>query len=276
MVSLPFPQGQENSLLRAYAARPSVALRNRIVQRNASLVRQIACRFSRTCTEPYEDLVQVGFLGLIRAVERFDPRLGAAFGSFAGAYIRGEILHYLRDCGHLVQIPRRWQDLQAAARNLQRQLAERLGHQPTDTEVAQALHIAPIEWQTIQWAMRNQSPLSLDAPVQSSLDESLTLAEILPDPRADLAQGQAEDWLVIQTALSALEHETRTVLEGVFLEKRTRRDLARHLGVSPMTITRRLQRALQTLGSQFAREDRQVSGLTGIQAKAGMARQPSR
>ncbi|MFM7577346.1 MAG: sigma factor, partial [Microcystaceae cyanobacterium] len=67
-------------------------------------------RLSRQCAESYEDLEQVGYLGLIRAIARFDPRQGKAFSSFAMPYIRGEILHHLRDKGTVLRIPRRWQE----------------------------------------------------------------------------------------------------------------------------------------------------------------------
>lgn len=242
---------REDCLFRAYAAHPSVVLRNSIVQRNAGLVRQIARCLSRKCTEPYEDLVQIGFLGLIRAVERFDPDQGCAFSSFASPYIRGEMLHFLRDCGHLVRLPRRWQELYRSGQQWHHRLAEQLGHPPSEAELAQALEISPTEWRTICWARQNRSPLSLDLSLQQETGRRLTLAETLPDPQGEQSQQRAENWQVLETALSSLEQETRLVLEGVFLGDRTRRELAHSLGVSPMTISRRIQRGLTALLAQL-------------------------
>ena len=88
--------------------RKQLALRNRLVKLNAGLVRKIAHRVSHQCAEPYEDLEQIGYIGLIRAIERFDPTQGCAFSSFAVPYIRGEMLHFLRDRGSSIKVPRRW------------------------------------------------------------------------------------------------------------------------------------------------------------------------
>ena len=99
------------SLLMNYFQQPSVKVRNQLVLLNAGLVRQIAHRIGRHCAEPYQDLEQIGYLGLIRAIERFNPHQGCAFSSFAVPYIRGEVLHYLRDKSSVMKIPRRWQEL---------------------------------------------------------------------------------------------------------------------------------------------------------------------
>lgn len=98
-------------LLNLYHQNPTIKLRNQLVELHKGLVRKMAHKFSHQCSEPYEDLVQIGYLGLIRAIERFDPNQGYAFSSFAVPYIRGEMLHFLRDRSTLVKIPRRWQEL---------------------------------------------------------------------------------------------------------------------------------------------------------------------
>ncbi|HEY9861867.1 MAG TPA: sigma-70 family RNA polymerase sigma factor, partial [Candidatus Obscuribacterales bacterium] len=96
-------RSQVMELLVAYHQNPSVSLRNQLVRLNAGLVRKIAHQVSHQCAEPYEDLEQIGHLGLIRAIERFNPSQGCAFSSFAVPYIRGEMLHFLRDRGNTVK-----------------------------------------------------------------------------------------------------------------------------------------------------------------------------
>jgi RNA polymerase sigma-B factor len=123
-------------LLREYYKNPGSGIRNQLVELNFGLVRKEAHHWVNQCTESYEDLLQVGSLGLIRAIERFDMSKGNAFSSFAIPYIRGEIQHYLRDKGSPVRIPRRWQALQHQASNITRQLQVELHRQPTDTEVS--------------------------------------------------------------------------------------------------------------------------------------------
>lgn len=116
-------------LLQVYQSNPSYALRNKLVQLNLGLVRKEAHRWLNQCTESYDDLIQVGCLGLIRAIERFDMSKGHAFSSFAVPYIRGEIQHYLRDKSPQVRIPRRWQMLQRQATLVTRELREELRRQ---------------------------------------------------------------------------------------------------------------------------------------------------
>jgi RNA polymerase sigma-B factor len=113
-------------LLMEYKQSPSVAIRNQLVRLNAGLVRKIAHRVSHQCSEPYEDLEQIGYIGLIRAIERFNPSQGCAFSSFAVPYIRGEMLHFLRDRGTAVKIPRRWQDLLKESQRLQLEMLREL------------------------------------------------------------------------------------------------------------------------------------------------------
>ncbi|MEO0410055.1 MAG: sigma-70 family RNA polymerase sigma factor, partial [Cyanobacteria bacterium P01_A01_bin.135] len=110
MATLSSVRTKSIELLMEYYRNPSVKLRNQLVQLNVGLVRKIAHRISHQCAEPYEDLEQIGHIGLIRAIERFDPTQGCAFSSFAVPYIRGEMLHFLRDRGSSVRVPRRWQD----------------------------------------------------------------------------------------------------------------------------------------------------------------------
>jgi uncharacterized protein YjbI with pentapeptide repeats len=102
-------------LLMKYRQSQSVQVRNQLAQLNAGLVRKIAYRISHQCSEPYENLEQIGYLGLIRAIERFDPSQGRTFSSFAVPYIRGEILHFLRDRATAVTIPHYWQDLMTSS-----------------------------------------------------------------------------------------------------------------------------------------------------------------
>ncbi|NJN04770.1 MAG: RNA polymerase sigma factor SigF [Leptolyngbyaceae cyanobacterium SL_1_1] len=234
-------------LLVAYCQNPSTFLRNRIVRLNAGLVRKIAHRVSRQCSEPYEDLEQIGYLGLIRAIERFDPTQGCAFSSFAVPYIRGEMLHYLRDRSMTVKIPRRWQELQKAGQKARTVLVEQLGRQPQDDEIAAQLNISSSEWQQVKLSTRNRSPLSLDATVNRHEDTVLTLGDLLPDAQAQVFQVWEEDREQLQQALNQLEEKTRVAIECVYLKNWSRKEVANQIGVSPMTITRRIQRGLEEL-----------------------------
>jgi RNA polymerase sigma-B factor len=234
-------------LLIAYSRNPSLKLRNQLVQINAGLVRKIAHQVSQQCAEPYEDLQQMGYLGLIRAIERFEPHHGAAFSSFAIPYIRGEMLHYLRDKGSVLRVPRRWQELHAKAKNLRKTLTENLGRLPKEIELAAALGVSLQEWNECQLAVQNRLPLSLDAMISPTTDCSMTVEETLADPRSQLLQKLTEDRLQLQSAMSQLEEKTKAAIEFVFLRDLPRKEAAKRIGISPMTVTRHLQKGIQQL-----------------------------
>ncbi|AFY65319.1 RNA polymerase sigma factor SigF [Geitlerinema sp. PCC 7407] len=239
-------------LLKQYRDSPSPALRNELVQLNLGLVRKEAHHWINQCTENYEDLLQVGSMGLIRAIERFDITKGHAFSSFAIPYIRGEIQHYLRDKGSPVRIPRQWLTIQRQAVWVIRDLQVKLNRLPTDLETAEALEITLDEWQQIKLACQNRSPLSLDAPVSDDDEGTASLGEMLPDSHYRSFQLAQEDQLRLQQALVQLEKRTRDVLEFVFLYDLTQKEAAERLGISAVTVSRRVKRGLQALKQMMA------------------------
>ncbi|TBR60683.1 RNA polymerase sigma factor SigF [Mastigocladus laminosus UU774] len=238
-------------LLQLYHQNPSIELRNKLVKLNTGLVRKLAHKFSHQCHEPYEDLEQIGYFGLIRAIERFDPSQGYAFSSFAVPYIRGEMLHFLRDRGTLLKIPRRWQELYNEGQKVRKELAEILGRPPKDSEIAKQLKVSVQEWQETKLAAQNRMPLSLDATVVNYIDCQITLGEALPCPRSSAQQQQQEERQQLQGAISMLEEKPRMAVELVFLKELSRKDAAKKIGTSPMTVTRYLQKGVQDLMSML-------------------------
>lgn len=236
-------------LLISYYHNPSIELRNQLVELHTGLVRKMAHHFSYQCTEPYEDLEQVGYFGLIRAIERFDPIQGYAFSSFAVPYIRGEILHFLRDRSCVVKIPRRWQELYKEGQKIRKLLALALDRSPTDAEVARELQVSVQEWRDSKLAAQNRITLSLDTTLVQHVDCPITLGEALPDPRSTALQQQEEDRQQLQGAMSQLEEKTRTAVELVFLKELSRKEAAKRIGTSPMTVTRYVQRGKEQLVS---------------------------
>lgn len=236
-------------LLISYYQNPSIELRNQLVKLHTGLVRKMAHQFANQCNEPYEDLEQIGYFGLIRAIERFNPNQGFAFSSFAVPYIRGEILHFLRDRTGVVKIPRRWQELYTEGQKIRRELALALERCPTDAEIARKLKVSPQEWRDSKLAAQNRIILSLDTTVVQQVDCPITLGEALPDPRSTTLQQQEEERQQLQGAMSQLEEKTRTAVELVFLKELSRKEAAKRIGTSPMTVTRYLQRGKEQLVS---------------------------
>lgn len=247
-----YPRSESLELLRQYQQFPSKDVRNRIVQLNIGLVRKEVHHWVNQCTESYEDLLQVGCIGLIRAIERFDLSKGHAFSSFAIPYIRGEIQHYLRDKSPSVRVPRQWLTLQRQSLKVIQQLHVELKRPPTDAEVAEVLRISVAEWNEVKLANRNRSLLSLDAPIQDEEEGTTCLGELVPDSRYRSFQLAQEDQIRLQQALAKLEDGTRKVLEFVFLYDLTQKETAERLGISSVTVSRRVKKGLSSLQKLMA------------------------
>jgi RNA polymerase sigma-B factor len=234
-------------LLREYQQSRSEKVRNQVVQLNFGLVRKEAYYWINQCNESYEDLLQVGSIGLIRAIEKFELSKGNAFSSYAMPYIRGEIQHYLRDKGVTIKIPRRWLALQQQAVGLSRSLQEQYNRPPTNRELAVALKISLSEWQEIKLAWINRAPLSLDVTIQDDEEGSTCLGELVPDSNYRSFQLAQEDQIRLQQALIQLEKRTREVVECVFLYDLTQKQVAEHLGISVVTVSRQVKKGLNLL-----------------------------
>ncbi|MGK7878456.1 MAG: RNA polymerase sigma factor SigF [Xenococcaceae cyanobacterium] len=232
----------------------STDLRNQIMQLNLGLVKKEAHHWANQCNESYEDLLQVGCLGLIRAIERFDFKKGHAFSSFAIHYIRGEIRHYLRDKSCSVRIPRRWLELGRQAVGIIPNLREQLKRQPTDSEIAQGLEISVKEWQEIKLAYQNREPLSLDALVRDEEEGKTSLGELVVDPRYRSFRLAQEDRIRLQQALAKLEERTRHVLEFVFLHDLTQKEAAERLDISVVTVSRHVKKGIELLKKSIGKE----------------------
>lgn len=234
-------------LLQAFQENPSSELRNHLVRINLGLVRKEAHRWVSYSTESFEDLVQVGSMGLMRAIERFDVTKGHAFSSFAMPYIRGEIQHYLRDKSPQLRIPRRWQALQRQGVEVAQQLRQQLHRQPTESEIATALEVSLVDWQEAKLAFHNRSPVSLDAPVSDDDTAGSCLGDVVPDQRYRSFQLAQEDRIRLQQALQTLEQRTRQVLEFVFFHDLTQKETAELLGLSAVTVSRQVKKGLSSL-----------------------------
>lgn len=233
-------------LLKQYRKAPSPYLRDRIVRLNIGLVKKEVHFWADRHSELYDDLLQVGALGLIGAVDRFELNRGYAFSSFAVRYIRGEIQHYLRDKSSSVRIPRRWMDLQQQSVRVMQKLRNTLQREPSAQEVANDLGITLHEWQEAKLACQNRAPLSLDAPIRSEEEDAASIGDLVADPKSNMHLQQDEKFRLHQ-ALSLLEQRTREIVEFVFIEDMPQRDVAKMLGVSAVTISRQIKKGLSTL-----------------------------
>lgn len=255
-----------------------VRRRNALVQAHLPLVRSVVARFGPQPTLPFDDLMQVGSLGLIRAVEAFDPGRSVSFSSFAVPYIRGALLHELRDRQPLVRLPRSLWDLRQRAARLQEE-RRREGLTPLAPDaLAAALGCGGDQLRELEGLRDAALPRSLDAPLPSARGEGSgggCLLDSLADPRSlapapeepgsgGLAQGQAEGqeaaertWL--RQRLAALDPQRRTLLEGRLRLGCTWVELGHQLGIHPRMAQRRCDATLAEL-QEAARRWRQSGG----------------
>lgn len=238
---------QTLQLLLTYQESGDIALRNKIVNLNIGLVRKEAHHWTKQCTESFDDLLQVGSIGLLRAIERFTPERGNAFSSFASPYIRGEIQHYLRDKSSTVRIPRRILQLRRQSSKFIREFRQDHRRQPEPAEIAKHLEISVAEWQDVILAYQNRDPISLDLSITSDNNDSSCLGDLVPDPEYKSFQLAFEDQIRLQQSLSQLEDKTRKVIEFVFLQDLTQKEAAEIMGISVITVSRRVKKGLESL-----------------------------
>jgi RNA polymerase sigma-B factor len=227
---------------------PSHALlRNRRVEQYRAVVRPLALHYARCSRESFEDLLQVGLMGLIRASELYSEDRRTPFEAFARPHIRGAILHYLRDAAPLVRLPRRQAELQERFNRLSRHpgLLEDPGR--TITLMSRTLGISPEEWRRLEVQRLLARPANLDDP---------HLAEAVAASTACEPCGQEEHGPSVAMMLALLEPRQQLVVRQVVLAGWSYRRLGRQMEVSPMTVKRLLHKGLEQL-----RRELEVRGL---------------
>ncbi len=218
--------------------------RNELVARYLPLARKLARRYAQS-TEPYEDLVQVASLGLVKALERFDPDRGFAFSSFAVPTIVGELKRYFRDTAWAIHVDRGAQERTRKILDAQQELSTRSGRVPTVVELAQYLELSQEDVLDGLQTAEAYGTVSLDAPVSGEDGEDSSRMEMLgsEDDRLRLVDDQAT---VFAAARCLSDHE-REVLYLRFGEDLTQSEIAERVGVSQMQVSRLLRRALARL-----------------------------
>jgi len=220
--------------------------RNEIVERALPIADNIARRF-RNRGESEEDLSQVARLGLIKAVDRFDPTSEAGFLAFAVPTITGEVRRYFRDHGWALKVPRRMKELSMELTAARAELSQQLNRAPTATELAEHLDMNREDVVEGLVAANSYSTDSFDTPSRS--DDGLSLSDRVGDLDANL--GHVEDVATVRPLLEALPERDRVILQMRFFDNMTQTQIAEHIGVSQMQVSRLLARALATLRGQM-------------------------
>ena len=224
-------------------------LREQVIDQYLPLARKLARRFHRGA-EPLEDLVQVASVGLLKAVDRFDPDAGNAFSSFAIPTITGELRRHFRDTTWSVHVPRGTQEAALRIKAVTDQLYHRHGRAPTVAEIAAETGLELEEVVDAMQARGAQEVASLDQPLAAGEEGDLCLLDVLGD--SDDALELAEDRTAVRAYLRALPERERQVLYLRFVHELTQTQIAARLGCSQMQVSRLLRRAIDSVGAAVA------------------------
>jgi len=219
--------------------------RNTLIEMNISLVRYAASRFRSRNPEEMEDIVQVGVIGLIKAIDRFELSREVEFTSFSIPYIVGEIKRFFRDTTWAVHVPRRLQEARVQLARATEELSSRLGRTPTVAELAQLMNLDEEEVIEARLASNGYRSSSLDAAINNSEDGEAALSDFIGTE--DGALELVENFHALAPLIADLDERSRMILHWRFVEEETQAQIGERLGVSQMHVSRLLSRTLAQL-----------------------------
>lgn len=246
------PQHDPEELVARYVAYPRPELKDLIMVQFAGLVERTARKFSGV--EPYEDLVQVGFIGLLNALSKFDPTAGVRFNTYATYLVAGEIKHYLRDRAQTIRQPAWLQELRHKVNKTGGMLQQSLGRTPTEREIADEIGVsesAVVEVYQTQELMRVASldqPTGTDDDGMSEIDR-IDAGDFCPE------QLSVEDRLLLESAMKQLRDLERQVLVLFHFESKSQTEIAAMLGISCNYVSHILRQSLAKLRRILSNEE---------------------
>ncbi|MFD5818412.1 RNA polymerase sigma factor SigF [Streptomyces sp. NPDC127038] len=219
--------------------------RNTLIEMNITLVQFAASRFRSRGQDEMEDIVQVGTIGLIKAIDRFELTREVEFTSFAVPYIVGEIKRFFRDTTWAVHVPRRLQEARVALAKATEELRSRLGRMPTTRELSELMSLSERDVIEARKAANGYTSTSLDATITSSEDGEAALADFIGID--DTSLELVEDFNALAPMIAQLDDRERRIIHMRFVDELTQAQIGEHLGVSQMHVSRLLNRTLANL-----------------------------
>jgi len=244
-------QTEDKQLLRRYHQEGDLQARGQLIERYMSLVRSLARRYAYR-GEQLDDLVQIGAIGLIKAIDRFDLERGVELTTYATPNIIGEIKRHFRDKGWSVRVPRGLQELNVQISKLVEQLTVQLGRSPTIPELAEA---AGVEEEAVLEALesgRAYSSVSLSPGGGSDEDGELDPLESLGSEEHEYEI--SEDRAVLAPGFKVLDERERQILHLRFFRGMTQSQIAEQVGISQMHVSRLIRRSLEKIREEIAEE----------------------
>ncbi|MFI0419065.1 SigB/SigF/SigG family RNA polymerase sigma factor [Spongiactinospora sp. 9N601] len=225
-----------------------VRIRERVVELHEGLVTEVTRRY-RYRGEPMEDLRQAAYVGLMKAVNGFDPELGHEFRGYAMITMMGEVKRHFRDRTWAIKVPRVYQERRLEINKITAELTQALGRSPTVAELAERMRISEEEVLLALEASGAYSALSLDAPV-SGAEDAADLGDFLPDQ--DRSLDTLVDRHAVKPLINALPERERTILLMRFYGNMTQAEIAAEFGISQMHVSRILRAVLTRLRAKLS------------------------
>lgn len=230
-------------------------LQNLIVVAAMPFVKKIACGLARRSTDPVDDLIQVGSVGLIKAIDLYNPEVGTKFKTYATYLITGEIRHYLRDKASMIKAPREIQELAFRINTVIKHLTED-GVEPTSEQVAEVMSLPVHKVNDIIEVDRRKSTISLDQTYTFDDDDTMSLADKIPSGDYQEFLDSYEEKIMLSNAISRLRPKMKEVLELSYYEDLNQREISEKLNISQMQVSRRLKQALEEMYKIITKESR--------------------
>lgn len=222
-------------------------LQNIIVIAAMPLVKKIARGLARRNTDPVEDIIQVGSVGLIKAINLYNPEVSENFKTYATYLITGEIRHYLRDKASMIKAPREIHELAYRVNQLIEKLKADSGNIPTELELALELDTSVGKIKEVIDVERRKTTVSLDQLISVGDDDYQSLGEKIADDKYTSHSSFQEDKILIADAVNNLDEKLREVIKMNYFEDMSQTQIAMKLGISQMQVSRRIRKALNNL-----------------------------
>ncbi len=232
----------------AKKGRKKEQLQNLIAIATMPLVKKIARTLARRSTDPIEDIIQVGSLGLIKAIRLYDPKVSKNFRSYATYLITGEIRHYLRDKANMIKAPRAIQELAYRAHKLTMEMIEEIGEKPSDDVIANKMEIPVSRLKEAIDADRRKTTLSLDQLTYQDDDDNYSnWGDKIADLSYESMESLTEDRMLLAESLKNIEPIYKDIVELTYFKDWSQLEIANKLGLTQMQVSRKLKKALKLL-----------------------------
>lgn len=246
MITTEQEEKEIRELIQSYQLYHDTKVKNIIVKHYIYLVEKLARNYSQNYLEQFDDLVQVGCIGLISAIDKFDLNQKVSFKTYSYHFILGEMKHYIRDHANLIKLPRDLQEIYPKVNRMRSSIQINTGKEASDEEIAINLDLPVDKIKQVFQMEENFSTLSLDQQI-SNEESSTSFIDQIEDKKYQSFQLAQEDKIILNEAMSLIKDQSKQVIEYAFYHDLSQTEIAKKLGISQMQVSRRMKGALKEL-----------------------------